>query len=132
MDNFLRWLTLVSGLAIVVISLTHVSLGQSWVPDTQTVTASIDSQHRFYTALFLPYGAALVWVSSALQDRVWALNIVLAALFWGGIARIVSFAVAGLPHSFYIALWVAELVVPPVVYWASRSLSDGVVHDVQI
>ncbi len=65
----LKWLTLTSGVAISMISLTHVLLGQSWLPDTQEVTASIDSQHRFYTALFLPYGAALIWVSRSVVAR---------------------------------------------------------------
>ena len=63
MEKFLRTLALSSGIAVVCISLTHVALGQSWLPDTQSVTASLDSQHRFYTALFLPYGLALVWFS---------------------------------------------------------------------
>lgn len=129
MENGFRWLTLVSGIAIVGISLTHVALGQAWLPDTQAVTASIDSQHRFYTALFLPYGAALVWVSQDVRARLWALNIVLGGLFWGGVARIVSYAVAGLPHPFFIGLWVAELLVPPAVYLASRSLSGQPVAD---
>ena len=133
MENALRWLTLVSGVVIIGISLTHVALGQSWLPDTQTVTPSIDSQHRFYTALFLPYGAALVWVSQHVRARIWALNIVLGALFFGGIARAVSIAIAGLPHPFFIGLWAAELAVPPIVYAASRSVSsERVVNHVDV
>lgn len=122
MENALRWLTLVSGIAVVGISSTHIVLGQSWLPDTQEVTASIDSQHRFYTSLFMPYGAALIWVSQSIRARLWALNIVLAALFLGGVARAVSVVVAGLPHPFFVGLWAAELAVPPLVYVASRSL----------
>ena len=129
MENTLRWLTLISGVAIIGISLTHIALGQSWLPDTQTVTPSIDSQHRFYTALFLPYGVGLVWVSQHVRARLWALNIVLGALFLGGIARIVSFTIAGLPHRFFIGLWVAELVVPPIVHVSGRALSRQPVVD---
>lgn len=127
MEKFLRTLTLSSGIAIICISLTHVALGQSWLPDTQSVTASLDSQHRFYTALFLPYGAALVWLSRDVHQRLWSLHIVLAAVFFGGIARAVSYAAAGLPHPFFIGLWVGELVIPPLVYLAGRSLETDLI-----
>jgi len=125
MDRGLKWLMTVSGVAIIGISLTHIALGQSWLPDTQTVTASIDSQHRFYTALFLPYGAGLVWAARNVAERVAVLNIVLGALFLGGLARIVSLGVAGWPHPFFIGLGVAELLVPPIVYLVGRRVAEA-------
>lgn len=129
MQKSLRLLTLTSGIAIIVISLIHISLGQSWLPDTQSVTASIDSQHRFYTALFLPYGAALVWVSRDVPNRVWALNVVLGALALGGVARIASLVAAGWPHPFFVGLGVAELLIPPVVYASAASISGKAVFE---
>jgi len=109
-----------------VISLTHIVLGHSWLPDTQEVNASIDSEHRFYTALFMPYGAALVWVSRSVRTRLDVLNVVLAGLFLGGLARIVSVAVAGWPHALFVGLGIAELTVPPAVYWLGRSLKESI------
>ena len=98
----------------------HITFGQAWLPDTQPVTSSIDSQHRFYTALFMPYGVALVWVGRQVVSRVAVLNVVLAGLFVGGLARLISLAATGWPHPLFVALGVAELVVPPAVYLMAK------------
>ena len=56
---------------------------------------------------------------------------VLGALAFGGVARIVSLAIAGWPHPFFVGLGIAELLVPPVVYLAATTLSgESVVQNV--
>lgn len=120
MDRLLQGIVLGGGAAIVLIGLTHVALGHSWIPDNVTVNASIDSEHRFYTATFAMFGAALVWCGIDIDRRRPTLHVLLLTLFVGGLARIASVVAKGWPHWFYIVLGVLELVVPPVIWAISR------------
>ena len=121
MAKALRILAISGGIFITIVSLTHISLGHSWLPDTMEVNASIDSEHRFYTSLFLVYGLTLLWCSNDLQNRRPTFYVLLLALFVGGLARIVSLAVHGWPHPMFVVLGVLELVVPPIVWRLSES-----------
>lgn len=116
MEKALKILSVSGGLFISLVSMTHIALGHSWLPDTMEVNASIDSEHRFYTALFLVFGLTLLWCSQDLLNRRHTFYVLLAALFVGGLARIVSVAVHGWPHSLFIALGVLELVIPPLTW----------------
>jgi len=43
--------------------------------------------------------------------------------FAGGLARVVSMVLAGLPHPFFIAMTVLELVLPLVLLWLASRVS---------
>ncbi|MFT4560530.1 MAG: hypothetical protein ACI9BW_000264 [Gammaproteobacteria bacterium] len=124
MDKTLRAVMILSGIFIVGVSLTHIVLGHSWLPDTMSVTASIDSEHRFYASIFLMYGVALVWCSRAVPERRSVFHFLLLTLFVGGLARIVSVSVSGWPHPLFISLAVLELIVPPVL-WLMSTRSEA-------
>ncbi|MDA0821435.1 MAG: DUF4345 domain-containing protein [Proteobacteria bacterium] len=119
MDKTLRAVMILGGIFIIVVSLTHIALGHSWLPDTMPVTASIDSEHRFYAAMFLMYGVTLLWCAKALSERRSVFHFLLLTLFVGGLARIVSLCLLGWPHPLFISLGVLELMVPPLLWLIS-------------
>jgi hypothetical protein len=119
MEKTLRVVIIVGGIFIIVVSLTHIALGHSWLPDTMPVTASIDSEHRFYAAIFLMYGVTLLWCGKAVSERRSVFHFLLLTLFVGGLARIVSLSVHGWPHPLFITLGVLELMVPPLLWLIS-------------
>ncbi len=122
MQKILR-VTIICGAAfIIVVSLLHIALGQTWIPDTMPVTSSLDSEHRFYASLFLMFGVALLWVQRALVDRLDVFRFLLLTLFVGGLARIVSVLIMGWPHPLFIVLGALELAVPPLLWQVSLRL----------
>jgi uncharacterized membrane protein len=110
---------ILSGIFIIVVSLTHIVLGHSWLPDTMPVSASIDSEHRFFASIFLMYGVALLWCAKAVSERRSVFHFLLLTLFVGGLARIVSLSVSGWPHPLFISLGILELAVPPLLWLIS-------------
>ena len=118
-----------AGAGIVLIGLLHASLGVSadrmldrTVPLAALDHASLDSQNRFYGATFAVFGV-LLWLCSTDMTRYSAVFRVLMIVFFaGGLTRIVSTFVKGLPSASVRALAVIELVVPPIMLWWQASL----------
>ncbi|MBI1877794.1 MAG: DUF4345 family protein, partial [Chloroflexi bacterium] len=67
------------------------------------------------------YGV-LFWLGSTdIRTYATVLRCVLWGVFAGGLARLVSIAIYGFPPPLFIALLLAELLLPPLlVYWLSR------------
>jgi hypothetical protein len=116
MKTLLTALVRGGALVVITVSTLHITLGQSWIPGTVPVSPSLDSEHRFYTALFFMYGVALWWCAGQLAARRSVFGFLLATLFVGGVARIVSVLSVGWPHPLFIALGAVELVFPPVLW----------------
>ncbi len=105
------------GVVVIVVALTHIALGQSWIPGTLPVNATLDSEHRFYATIFLFVGIVILWAARDPVTRRDPIRFLALAFFMGGLARIVSISAFGLPHPLIIGLLVAELVLPPVIVW---------------
>lgn len=80
----------------------------------------MDSEDRFYAALFLGFGAAIVWCAGALEARRDVLHALLATFFAGGVARLISWAAMGQPAALFVGLGAVELILPPVLWVATR------------
>ena len=79
------------------------------------VSATYDSEFRFYSVLWFSYGAAMLWTARRLADQL-SLVIPFALIFLvGGLGRLISDLAVGPPHPAFIALTVPELVLPPLV-----------------
>jgi hypothetical protein len=76
---------------------------------------SMDSELRFYAALWGAYGIALLLASS--RPEVWRRSIPYLALtfFLGGVGRAVSHLELGAPHPFFTLLMAIELALPPAM-----------------
>lgn len=77
--------------------------------------ADIDSEMRFYSVLWMAYGAIALWVAQALPQRVVLLRLMLCLFLLGGIGRAISYFVVGAPHLLFVVLMWIEIVLSPVL-----------------
>ncbi len=112
------------GVACVLIGLEHLIIGPQAVPDTGDLTATDDSQNRFFSAIFAGYGLAWVWAARQSPIPRNAVRLLAAVFLAGGLARLLSVAVHGWPHWFVIALTVVEFALPPVFFWLTQEADN--------
>ena len=108
------------GATIIVICLLHLVLGSASIPGSIPVNATMDSEDRFYATLFGAYGLAILWCIEDIEQKGGLLRLLLLTFFAGGIARLISVAVMGLPHPLFVFLGALELAIPPLVALAHR------------
>ena len=109
------------GLVCAGIALVHIALGPHSIPGSVPVNATMDSEDRFYATLFLAFGAAMVWSSRDLRGRAGLFAALMAVFFLGGLARIVSWVMVGPPNTFFQAMTVLELAIPPIAWLGLRA-----------
>lgn len=81
---------------------------------------AMDSELRFYAALWLAYG--VLTLRAAIQSRLDNTPWLASIFFLGGIGRVASWLTVGTPHPFFLCLMAAELVLPPAMILAWLSL----------
>ena len=114
-----------AGGIILAVSLLHIALGPAADVllganyDEATLNNPVlDSQNRFYGAAFALYGLLLIYCSIDLVKYRTVLFILLATFFFAGLVRIISVIHTGWPPPVVVCLFIAELVIPPVLmYW---------------
>lgn len=117
MRQAVRIFVWIFGVICCLIAFAHIAVGPRAIPGAVEVNAIMDSEDRFYSTLFLGFGAALLWCAFDLQRRGSALKFLLAIFFCGGLARLISLAVTGYPsHLFFTLMWI-ELLLPPLVWY---------------
>jgi hypothetical protein len=95
--------------------------GPTAEPGGGPTTPSIDSEYRFAHVIWLGAGVVLLWTLRRPEERALVTRVVLVIAAVGGLARLVSIAVVGLPHPVFVSAMVLELVIVPlVVLWHSR------------
>ncbi|MEU3230125.1 DUF4345 domain-containing protein [Nocardiopsis alba] len=104
----------------------NVLFGTVPLPGDTSVSPVVDSNYRFFSAIFLAMGIMLLWIvpRPLERDRSLALRWVCGAVLLGGLSRILSLFVAGIPAPLSFFLMGMELVVPPVLFLWHRSLSS--------
>lgn len=122
MRKALDIIVLLFGLTCIAIALIHIAIGPSAILDSVPVNATMDSEDRFYAALFLGFGGALVWCSRKLEGRRTVFGWLLLIFFLGGVARTVSAVQVGMPNTFFQAMWALELLMPPLLWWWHRKV----------
>jgi hypothetical protein len=95
------------------------------IPGGVYVNATMDSEDRFYATLFLAWGAAVIYCSRDLRRREALFAVLLLTFFLGGIARIISALMVGLPNALFIFLGLLELVLPPLFWWWHRAVATA-------
>ena len=76
----------------------------------------LDSQNRFYGVAFSLYGALFLVCANDLSRYAPVFHATIWFFFAGGLARLVSLLVTGIPSKFVLVLLVLELLLPPVLF----------------
>lgn len=105
------------GAAAVGIGVMHMLLGPAIIPGSIPVNATLDSEDRFFGAIFAGFGAAALWCSFGVERKLTEVMLVAALFYLGGVARLFSIAATGLPDPFFIAMTAVELLLPRVLVW---------------
>lgn len=113
----LQALLVALGTATVGIGLLHVLFGPAIIRGSIPVNATMDSEDRFFGAIFLAYGVALLWCAVDVDRKLTQVKLAALAFFAGGLARLVSMAATGLPAPFFIAMTAVELLLPGILVW---------------
>ena len=95
-------------------------LGQ---PDT---TPRLDNVHRFMAGIYLGSGLLAAWVALTVRRHDTLIYLLAFAVLLGGIGRLVSISVVGLPEP--AAVWLGYLVpelLLPIVIFAAQRMTDG-------
>ncbi len=97
----LKYITLLLGAICIIIALLHIAFGPAVIPSAGPINATMDSKDRFYSSMFLGFGAAMMWCGLNLQDRgptFKALLLVFSSAASRGLSR--QLKLARLIHSF--------------------------------
>lgn len=95
--------------------------GPTAEPGGGPVPPTIDNEFRFAHVIWLAVGVILFWTLRRPAERALVTRVLLVVALCGGLARLISIAVVGLPHPVFIAANSLELIVLPlVIWWHSR------------
>lgn len=111
------------------IALLHLILGPSAIPGAIPVNPTMDSEDRFYATLFGAYGVALFWCIKDIEQKSRFVYFLALTFFAGGLARLVSMAVVGLPNSFFIAMTILELLIPCLIAFMQSRISTPIIPE---
>jgi hypothetical protein len=118
------WLTAI-GLVCAGIGLAHLFFGSATIIGGGPVSATVDSELRFYAVVFIAYGWGFVWAAADIPHRAWLINALGVVFLIGGLARFLSIAAVGVPDPFYLWMIPVEIGVPVVNYVMLRRLASS-------
>ncbi len=122
-------ITIVAGFSHVVLGLSADLLLGANAPAELRSDPVLDSQNRFYGTIFMGYGVLLLLCATDPRKYALLFRILGGFIFLGGIARLISAALHGLPAPPVVGLIVIELVgVPLLLWWHSKVLSKQSTH----
>jgi hypothetical protein len=101
-------------------------VGGDWligVAPSAPADPSLDSQNRFYGAIFAGYGAAYWWAAADVRRNQGLIKLLLAAMLLGAVGRGWAIYLSGWPSPMVQLLWASECLIPPVMWlWLNRYL----------
>jgi Domain of unknown function (DUF4345) len=112
------------GVIVIAISLAHFAVGPDAIIGGSHVNPTSDGEDRFYAGLFLCFGVALLWCARDVERKAIYVTALAAALFAGGIGRLIALVAVGPPNAFYVAMLVLELVLPLLMVYAARAVGQ--------
>lgn len=121
-----QWFLGLFGMVVIAIATANIAIGPSIIPDSWSVSATMDSEYRFFASLFLAFGVALLWCVKRVEAKSMLVNFLALTFLAGGLARLVSMYAVGLPHPFFIVLTFLELFLPFVMFYLQYRVSRPV------
>ena len=100
------------------------------LPEVSNVEATVDNEIRFFSVFWLAYGCFCFWVARNLLKEYRFVPFIALIFFFGGVGRLLSTLVVGMPITLFIPAMVLELVLPFIIYMLyvkqkKRYLFDG-------
>ena len=87
----------------------------------------LDSNLRFFGGVWLGLGLALLWTVPAIEQHGTLFRWLWAAVFLGGVGRLLSWLVIGAPPRPYIGFLLLEIVrAPAFIYWQWRVAQSAI------
>lgn len=121
-----QWFLGLFGVTVIAIATAHIVIGPGIIPDSWSVSATMDSEYRFFASMFLAFGFALLWCIRRIETRTVLVNFLALTFLAGGLARLVSIYAVGLPHPFFIVMTFLELFLPLVMFYLQYRVSRAV------
>jgi hypothetical protein len=96
-------------------------------PNDLAIVPTLDSNLRFFGGLTVGLGVALLWITPAIERHTTIFRVLWLSALAGGIGRIVSAVIVGLPPVPVLAFTAIEVPgVPLLIYWQTR-VADTIV-----
>jgi hypothetical protein len=115
----------VLGLIPIGTGLMDMLLGVGILPSPQDPNPDLQSNYRFFATMWFGVGLMILWIVPRVDTAVRALRAVTGIVFLGGLMRVLSMLVSGVPHPMFVAFTVLELVAPPIlVWWQNKVRAD--------
>jgi hypothetical protein len=123
MESILKYILYAISLVALVSGLNILIGGAAAIPGSSgAVEATVDNELRFFSVFWIAYGAFCFWVARNIQEQKMFIPLIAAVFFLGGIGRLISILLMGLPSSILIPPMILELVMPIVMYVIYRKL----------
>ena len=87
---------------------------------TDVVTPNFDSHYRYITGYYLSLTLLAWWMIPNIERHTAPLRIVSAAVFAGGVGRLVSMIDVGVPGSVMVGFSLFEVCFPLVLVWQAK------------
>ena len=103
------------GFVALVAGLGTVLFGVESIVGAEPVSATVDSEMRFYAVWYVGAGMILIRSARRVESDTTPIRAIAALLFIAGCSRALSWVVVGRPHTVAVTLMVIELVLPLVM-----------------
>ena len=81
----------------------------------------LDSNLRFFAGVWFGLGVAILWLVPRIESQTVLFRVVWGAIFVGGIGRLLSMILIGMPPLPFVAFTLLEIVGAPLfIYWHYR------------
>lgn len=107
------------GLSLVLGMRALIVLGEP-VPTEAVDNIILDSETRFLGAIWFGIGVAMYWVIPSIDKQTTLFRLIMGAIFLGGVGRLLSAFLVGIPPVHFIVFILLELIgMPLLVLWQS-------------
>lgn len=85
--------------------------------------ATLDSNLRFYSGVWLGVGCAAAWTVPRIERETTLYRALWLMIFLGGVGRMLSLAIAGMPLAPFVGFTALEIVGAPFFVWWQRRVA---------